>query len=90
MVIGGLLRKGYEFEGVFCTDWWMLTKQTVHGREIEPLAYGVEHLSVSERAKKALEAGVDQFGGDACPEVIVDLVRSGQVAEARLDESVRR
>jgi beta-glucosidase len=56
----------------------------------EARAWGVEHLSVAERARKALEAGVDQFGGEACPEVIVELVRSGQVAEARIDESVRR
>jgi beta-glucosidase len=37
-----------------------------------------------------LDAGVDQFGGEACPEVIVELVKSGQVAESRLDISVRR
>ena len=39
---------------------------------------------------KALEAGVDQFGGEACPEVIVDLVKSGQIAETIIDSSVRR
>ena len=33
---------------------------------------------------------MDQFGGDACPDVIVDLVRTGQVSEARIDESARR
>ena len=53
-------------------------------------AWGVEHLSVAERAKKALDAGVDQFGGESCPEVIVELVRSGQVTESRIDQSVRR
>jgi beta-glucosidase len=50
----------------------------------------VEHLSVPERVKQVLDAGCDQFGGEACPEVVVDLVRSGQVMESRLDESVRR
>ena len=39
---------------------------------------------------KALNAGVDQFGGEDCPEVIVELVRSGQVPEVRIDQSVRR
>ena len=43
-----------------------------------------------QRARKAIEAGVDQFGGESCPEVIVDLVRSGEVPEARIDQSVRR
>src|SRR5215210_430933 len=57
---------------------------------MEAKAWGVEHLSVAERAKKALDADVDQFGGEACPEVIVELVRSGQVAESRIDVSARR
>ena len=53
-------------------------------------AWGVEHLSTEERALKALDAGVDQFGGEACPEVVVELVRSGRIDEARIDASVRR
>ena len=57
---------------------------------MEAKCWGVEHLSPEERVKKALDAGVDQFGGEACPEIIVGLVRSGQVPEARLDQSVRR
>jgi beta-glucosidase len=89
-IIDGLLRQRFAFNGVVCTDWWMLTSQHIDGKEIEPLAFGVEHLSVTDRAKKAIEAGVDQFGGDACPDVIVDLVRTGQVSEARIDESARR
>jgi beta-glucosidase len=89
-IIQGLLREKYAFDGVVCTDWWMLTPQRIAGKVVGPLAYGVEHLSVAERAKKALEAGVDQFGGDACPEVIVELVRDGMVDVRRLDQSVRR
>jgi beta-glucosidase len=50
----------------------------------------VEHLSRPERAKKVLDAGCDQFGGESCPEVIVELVRSGQIAESRIDASARR
>ena len=50
----------------------------------------MEHLSLAERVKKALEAGVDQFGGESCPEMIIELVRSGQVTESRIDQSVRR
>ncbi len=57
---------------------------------MEARAWGVEHLSVAERAKKAIEAGMDQFGGESCVEVVIDLVRSGQVPESRIDESVRR
>src|SRR4029078_3600204 len=32
----------------------------------------------------------DKCGGEACPEVVVELVRGGQIAESRIDESVRR
>jgi beta-glucosidase len=53
-------------------------------------AWGVEHLSLAERALKILDAGVDQFGGEACPEVIIQLVREGKVSEERIDQSIRR
>ena len=90
-VITGLLRGKYGFEGVVCTDWGLLTPFKILGREVMPArAWGVEHLSRLERAQKMLEAGVDQFGGEACPEVIVQLVREGKVSEERIDQSVRR
>ena len=89
-VITGLLREKYGFDGVVCTDWQLLIPLTIEDRVMQARAWGVEHLSVTERAKKALDAGVDQFGGEACPEVIIELVQSGQVAEARIDESARR
>jgi beta-glucosidase len=54
------------------------------------MPWGVENLSVKDRYKKAIEAGVDRIGGDATPEIIVELVKSGELTEARLDESARR
>ncbi|MFL5804840.1 MAG: glycoside hydrolase family 3 protein [Roseiflexaceae bacterium] len=89
-VITGLLREKYRFDGVVCTDWGLLTTKRRGEEVMEARAWGVEHLSIEERAKKAIDAGVDQFGGESCPEVIVGLVRSGQLAESRIDESVRR
>ena len=89
-VISGLLREKYAFDGLVCTDWSLLTDSEIAGMKMPARAWGVEHLSRPERALKALEAGVDQFGGEACPEVIVDLVRSGRISEARLDQSARR
>ena len=53
-------------------------------------AWGVEDLTPLERAKKIIDAGVDQFGGEGTPELVVELVRSGEITEARIDESVRR
>lgn len=89
-VITGLLREKYAFDGIVCTDWGLLTDAEIGGQPFPARAWGVEHLSVAERAKKALDSGVDQFGGEACPEVIIELVRSGQISESRLDISVRR
>ncbi len=90
-VITGLLRKRYGFDGVVCTDWALLTSRDLGpAGTIEAKAWGVEHLSLEERTAKALGAGVDQFGGEACPEVVVGLVRSGRIGEDRIDRSVRR
>lgn len=89
-VITGLLRERYGFEGVVCTDWGLLSESLIFGRTLEARAWGVEHLDLAGRMLKAIEAGVDQFGGESCPEVLVELVRSGRVSEERLDISVRR
>jgi beta-glucosidase len=90
-IITGLLREKYGFDGVVCTDWGLLTSAVLPGGQVlEARAWGVEHLSLEQRTQKALDAGVDQFGGEACPEVIVELVRSGRVSETRIDQSVRR
>jgi beta-glucosidase len=40
--------------------------------------------------KKAIDAGVDQFGGERVPELVVKLVEEGKLSEARIDTSVRR
>jgi len=53
-------------------------------------AWGVQHLSAVERVWKALDAGVDQFGGESCPEYVVELVKADRVSESRIDQSVRR
>jgi beta-glucosidase len=37
-----------------------------------------------------LEAGVDQFGGEVCTELVIELVESGQVSMERIDQSCRR
>ncbi|MCX6050248.1 MAG: glycoside hydrolase family 3 C-terminal domain-containing protein [Chloroflexi bacterium] len=89
-IITDLLRQKYGFDGVVCTDYSLVTDKPLPGGVLHATAWGVEHLSIPERVKKILEAGCDILGGEACPEVIIELVQSGQVTEARLDESVRR
>ncbi|MFJ7202358.1 glycoside hydrolase family 3 protein [Streptomyces sp. NPDC098789] len=89
-VVTGLLREELGFEGIVCTDWGLLTDSVIFGEVHPARAWGLEHLSVAERAARALDAGADQFGGEQCPEVVVELVRSGRIAESRIDASVRR
>jgi len=89
-VITDLLRGRFGFDGVVCTDWGLLTDVRFGDMVMVARAWGVEHLSHEERLLKAIEAGVDQFGGESCPELVVELVRAGRISEARIDESVRR
>ena len=90
-VVTELLRGRFGFDGVVCTDWGLVTDQEYVGGEVMPArAWGVEHLDRHERVAKIIEAGVDQFGGEFCPELVVDLVRDGRIPESRIDESVRR
>lgn len=79
-IITELLRERLGFEGIVCADWGILTRTF----------WGVESLPYEDRMVKSLDAGVDQWGGEARPDVLVGLVRSGRVDEARLDVSVRR
>lgn len=90
-VITGLLREKYGFDGVVCTDWMLLTGMKLFGKTIIGAKdWGVEELSIPKKALKVIEAGVDQFGGEACPEVILELVESGKLSTERVDQSVRR
>ncbi|MGW2894955.1 glycoside hydrolase family 3 protein [Streptomyces sp. NPDC001212] len=89
-VVQGILRDKLGFDGIVITDWYVIQGTTLHGIPFGPNSYGLEHLPPLERIATALGAGVDQFGGDQCPELVVELVESGRVPVARLDSSVRR
>ena len=89
-IITGLLREKYHFDGVVCTDWGLVSDVQFDGATWPARAWGVEHLDGPERVRKVLEAGVDQFGGESCPEHILELVKTGRLSEARIDQSVRR
>lgn len=85
-IITGLLREQYNFDGVVCTDWGIITDRKFR----DARAWGVENLTEEERVVKVLDAGCDMFGGESSPEMIAELVRSGAITESRIDTSVRR
>ncbi|MBS1544074.1 MAG: glycoside hydrolase family 3 C-terminal domain-containing protein [Bacteroidetes bacterium] len=63
-IIGDLLRNKYHYDGVVCTDWLVVAKETAIDVFITGKSWGVEGLSLPELHYKALMAGVDQYGGN--------------------------
>ena len=93
-----LLRGKYGFTGVIVSDWAITNDCPAACRgEWKPgqppvigMPWGVDDLTETQRFAKALDAGVDQFGGTENSRLLVDIVKAGQASEARLDQSVRR
>ncbi len=90
-IITDLLRNKYQYDGVVCTDWGLLTDVPMGPDVIWPArAWGAEHLSEAERVQKIIEAGCDQFGGENRPDLVLQLVEAGKLSEERINESARR
>ena len=90
-IITGLLRGKYHFDGIVCTDWGIVSDMKVFGKKLIPArAWGMQNATEEERVLKIINAGVDQFGGEAVPEIVVKLVKNGKVTMERIDNSVRR
>ena len=79
-ILSDLLREDIGFDGVICSDWGIIT-----GRH-----WGVNDLSIEERYKKSINAGIDQFGGETDTSYLIKLVRENKILESRIDNSVRR
>jgi len=62
-IISDLLRNKYGYDGVVCSDWG-ITRDMGSIESFGGMCWGVETLSVAERHYKAIEAGIDQFGGN--------------------------
>ena len=89
-VVHDLLRTKLGFTGIICTDWNVIDGAPREGFTFGPNAWGLEHLTPGQRMARALSVGVDQFGGDDCVDVAINLVRTGEISEARIDESALR
>ncbi len=89
-IITTLLREKYKFDGVVCTDWGLITDLKTRTFTWPARAWGVEHLSEKDRVEKVIIAGVDQFGGESSPELVIELVKEGRITEERINQSVSR
>jgi beta-glucosidase-like glycosyl hydrolase len=89
-VVTGLLRGQLGYDGVVVTDWELVNDNHVGDQVLPARAWGVEHLDPHGRMELILHAGADQFGGEECVDILLDLVQQGRVSEDRVDESARR
>ena len=100
-LLGDLLRKRYGFDGIIVTDWAITNDCAEACQNGAPagtrpsfadigMPWGVETMSKADRFAKAINAGVDQFGGVEESQYVVEAVRSGKVTQSRVDESAYR
>ena len=96
-----MLRRHYGFQGVIVTDWaitWDCPDRCKNGAPPGErptfadvgMPWGVEDLTMRDRFIKAVQAGVDEFGGTQRADLLVEAIRAGQLTVARLDSSVVR
>ncbi len=79
-VIHDLLRLQLGFKGIINSDTG----------PIEMMPWGAEDLSITERYKKTMEAGVNLYSGTADPAKLLETVKSGMVDMKLVDGSVHR
>ena len=96
-----LLRNRYGFDGVIVTDWAVTNDCGETCRNGVPtgerptfamvaMPWGVETLSKADRFAKAVNAGVDQFGGTEEAQFLVQAVRARKITQQRIDQSANR
>ena len=76
-LIQDLLREELGYDGVVCTDWCITHDIGQTEEEFAGKCWGVESLSEGERHLKAIEAGVDQFGGNNAVAPVLEAYQMG-------------
>ncbi|TFF75801.1 glycoside hydrolase family 3 protein [Aeromonas taiwanensis] len=105
-ILTDLLRGHFGFSGVVLSDWGIVNDCPTRCEEglsqaevdagVSPwtvpfgMSWGVEKLSKAERYAKAIDAGVNQFGGVEDPAPLLAAVQAGLVTEAAVTSSAER
>lgn len=94
-----LLRNREHFDGLVLSDWAITndcpdacrapTAAAPQTPRAIGMPWGVETLSKEDRFAKAVNAGLDQFGGVDDPAPLLQAVRDGKVDVAQIDRAVR-
>ena len=102
VLVGDLLRNEKGFDGVVLSDWAVTSDCSdackfgrPDGAYPDPVAeastaWGVLDLTRAERFAKAMNVGVDQFGGVDDTAAILEAINSGLISEERLNAAVKR
>lgn len=85
------LREQAGFDGVVCTDW-AITHDEIHPGVHSGKPWGVENEPEARRHYLALEAGVDQFGGNQAKAPVLEAYRMGvaEKGEAAMRQRMER
>ncbi|WP_299307205.1 glycoside hydrolase family 3 N-terminal domain-containing protein [uncultured Croceicoccus sp.] len=99
-LLSDMLRRDANYGGLVVSDWGIAndcpeacrapTSENPQGVQAIGMPWGVEDLTMEDRVAKAVNAGVDQFGGLDDPAALLAALRSGRIDMARIDQSVRR
>ena len=91
-IITDLLRDKYNFNGIICSDWALITDRILpNGKMFKPAsAFGLEDKSTEERITELLNAGIDMIGGESLTNNLVELIKTGIISEKRINESLKR
>jgi beta-glucosidase len=95
-IIQDMLRKDAAYDGVVCTDWGITQDPKADIDSFGSRCYGVEGLSEAQRHLRAIENGVDQFGGNWNVRPLLEAVKLGneiygeKAMRQRMEESAVR
>ncbi|NIY46287.1 glycoside hydrolase family 3 protein [Cedecea colo] len=105
-ILSDMLRGRFGFTGVILSDWGILEScegkcaSGISDADIAAglspwiagigMSWGVENLTRQERVVKAIEAGIDQFGGTTDSSDLIAAINQQQLPRATIDASVKR
>ena len=94
-IINDLLRTKYNYQGVVCTDWAIVSEYKEMWRN-SGKPWGVENMPIAERYLMVLMAGCDQYGGINKAKHIIEAYELGKqkfgetAIRARFEQSAVR